>query len=289
MVISDVRRWLQQCWDSEIVWEWECCIVNLIIILLWRNIRELVSAGVRASDQSVDHVWPSFAGPEPRDETEPARIDNEPGVATAECAEPTVDTSHTADTRHWHPALQCCSQLLQITLHTHITRADTAVRVRRVHPGRIIIQETIGHQSRDVRRLFILFPWPNWVPELMLTSAPSLWPVLRSLWCHHCLYCIISPSLSSSSFWTEDHYYCDYPALAILILWLTDTSKHAITKLGHKMTESHQPIKTSTAVLKAKRNSFYCLSSPWVIIYPDYFVFPSKYWYKLFKTERALL
>lgn len=190
MVISDVRRWLQQCWDSEIVWEWECCIVNLIIILLWRNIRELVSAGVRASDQSVDHVWPSFAGPEPRDETEPARIDNEPGVATAECAEPTVDTSHTADTRHWHPALQCCSQLLQITLHTHITRADTAVRVRRVHPGRIIIQETIGHQSRDVRRLFILFPWPNWVPELMLTSAPSLWPVLRSLWCHHCLYCI---------------------------------------------------------------------------------------------------
>ena len=58
MVISDVRRWLQQCWDSEIVWEWECCIVNLIIILLWRNIRELVSAGVQASDQSVDHVWP---------------------------------------------------------------------------------------------------------------------------------------------------------------------------------------------------------------------------------------
>ena len=52
MAISDLRRWLQQqSWDSEIVWEWECCIVNLIIILLWRNIRELAQA-------SVDHVWP---------------------------------------------------------------------------------------------------------------------------------------------------------------------------------------------------------------------------------------
>ena len=48
------------------------------------------------------------------DETRPAGINNEPGVATAECAEPTVDTSHTAD-----QTLQCCSQpLLQITRET---------------------------------------------------------------------------------------------------------------------------------------------------------------------------
>ena len=150
-------------------------------------------------------------------------------------------------------------------------------------PG-IIIQETIGHQSRDVRRLLILFPWPNWVPELS-------WHLPRATdqSSGHCV--VITVSVASSPHHHSHHHY-HYPALSILILWLTDTSKHAITKLGHKMTESHQPIKTSTAVLKAKRdsNSFYCLSSsPWVIIYPDYFVFPSKYWYKLFKTERALL
>ena len=74
------------------------------------------------------------------DETRPAGINNEPGVATAECAEPTVDTSHTAD-----QTLQCCSQpLLQITRETPYshypesenTHCSTLLqRERRVHWG----------------------------------------------------------------------------------------------------------------------------------------------------------
>ena len=138
---------------TEIVWEWECCIVNLIIILLWRNIRELVSSPPpQASDQSVDHVWPGRVGMRPG-QPSVSRIDNEPGVAPADCR---VDTSHTLQTPD--TTLQCCSQLLQILAHTHISTASPAVQST---PG-IIIQETRGHHSRDVRRLLISFPWPNW-------------------------------------------------------------------------------------------------------------------------------
>ena len=175
------ERWLQQCWDSEIVWEWECCIVNLIIILLWRNIRELVSSAVQASDQSVDHVWPSFAGLS-WDETEPARIDNEPGVATAECR---ANSWYITHCRHQTPVLQCCSQLLQITPapYSHYCRGQSTGII-------IIIQQTRG----DVRRQLISFPWPN-------SGDICHWPVSggRSLSSLSLSYSSLSLSLSDMS------------------------------------------------------------------------------------------
>ena len=139
------------------------------------------------------------------DETRPAGINNEPGVATAECAEPTVDTSHTAD-----QTLQCCSQLLlQITGETPYshypesenTHCSTLLQRERVESTLgIVIQETIGIWAEMWGGCFILFPWPNWVQSAD-DICPIYWPVLRSL---------ITVTSSHSS---SHHYY--YPALAI--------------------------------------------------------------------------
>ena len=190
------ERWLQQCWDSEIVWEWECCIVNLIIILLWRNIRELVSSAVQASDQSVDHVWPSFAGPS-WDETEPARIDNEPGVATAECR---ANSWYITHCRHQTlaPGLQCCTQLLQITLHTHITEPTLQHRVRRVHRGLLSFRRQLAIRAEMWGGCLFYFrdqtesrSWADICPE-PLTSPPVTVVSSLSLLHHHIIIIIIT-------------------------------------------------------------------------------------------------
>lgn len=145
------------------------------------------------------------------DETRPAGINNEPGVATAECAEPTVDTSHTAD-----QTLQCCSQLLlQITGETPYshypesenTHCSTLLQRERVESTLgIVIQETIGIWAEMWGGCFILFPWPNWVPSAD-DICPIYWPVLRSLFTVtsslSLISLIISPLLLSSTCHSE--------------------------------------------------------------------------------------
>lgn len=176
------------------------------------------------------------------DETRPAGINNEPGVATAECAEPTVDTSHTAD-----QTLQCCSQLLlQITGETPYSHYPES---ENTHCSTLLQRESgeytgdchsgdNWHLSRDVRRLlyFIsvtkLSPERWWHLPYLLTSPPVT------------VYCYIITLTHLT------HH------LTIIIIQHLPFGKHAITKLGHKMTESHQPIKTSTAVLKGKTEQF---------------------------------
>ena len=134
------------------------------------------------------------------DETRPAGINNEPGVATAECAEPTVDTSHTAD-----QTLQCCSQpLLQITRETPYSHypEHTAAHYCR-ESGEYTGDCHSGdnwHLSWDVRRL------------LYFISVTKLSP--ENWW--HLPYLLTSPPVTvslTSSHSSSHHYY--YPALAI--------------------------------------------------------------------------
>ena len=171
------------------------------------------------------------------DETRPAGINNEPGVATAECAEPTVDTSHTAD-----QTLQCCSQpLLQITRETPYshypesenTHCSTLLqRERRVHWG-LSFRRQLASELRCEAAALFYFRDQTESRELM-TSALS-----TDQSSGHCLLL---------------HHLTHHPT--IIIIQHLPFGKHAITKLGHKMTESHQPIKTSTAVLKDKTEWF---------------------------------
>ena len=136
------------------------------------------------------------------DETRPAGINNEPGVATAECAEPTVDTSHTAD-----QTLQCCSQpLLQITRETPYSHypEHTAAHYCR-ESGEYTGDCHSGdnwHLSWDVRRLlyFIsvtkLSPENWWHLPYLLTSPPV------TVYCY-IISLIISPLLLSSTCHSE--------------------------------------------------------------------------------------
>ena len=174
------------------------------------------------------------------DETRPAGINNEPGVATAECAEPTVDTSHTAD-----QTLQCCSQLLlQITGETPYshypesenTHCSTLLQRERVESTLgIVIQETIGIWAELRCEAAALFYFRDQTESrALMTSALS--------------------TDQSSGHWLLLHHLTHH--LTIIIIQHLPFGKHAITKLGHKMTESHQPIKTSTAVLKGKTEQF---------------------------------
>ena len=145
------------------------------------------------------------------DETRPAGINNEPGVATAECAEPTVDTSHTAD-----QTLQCCSQLLlQITGETPYshypesenTHCSTLLQRERVESTLgIVIQETIGIWAELRCEAAALFYFRDQTESrALMTSALSTDQSSG--------HCLLLHHHSHSSHSSSHHYY--YPALAI--------------------------------------------------------------------------
>ena len=139
------------------------------------------------------------------DETRPAGINNEPGVATAECAEPTVDTSHTAD-----QTLQCCSQpLLQITRETPYshypesenTHCSTLLqRERRVHWGLSFRRQLASELRCEAAALFYLRDQTE--SRELMTSALS-----TDQSSGHCfsyiISLIISPLLLSSTCHSE--------------------------------------------------------------------------------------
>ena len=145
------------------------------------------------------------------DETRPAGINNEPGVATAECAEPTVDTSHTAD-----QTLQCCSQLLlQITGETPYshypesenTHCSTNCRERewRVHWGLSFRRQLASELRCEAAALFYFRDQTE--SRALMTSALSTDQSLRSLFTVtsslSLILLIISPLLLSSTCHSE--------------------------------------------------------------------------------------
>ena len=147
------------------------------------------------------------------DETRPAGINNEPGVATAECAEPTVDTSHTAD-----QTLQCCSQLLlQITGETPYshypesenTHCSTLLQREsgewRVHWGLSFRRQLASELRCEAAALFYFRDQTE--SRALMTSALSTDQSLRSLFTVtsslSLILLIISPLLLSSTCHSE--------------------------------------------------------------------------------------